>query len=119
MNLILYILKLDSSASNILKKLTKSLKRNYLAIQKLLVTVCGVCPFALRGHIPAERKHFLSQYLGLVREQNNQYFTHVFTNVLLLPGQRTEVELQVSLQVSGGRFVALQAWSWVLKHVMR
>lgn len=46
------------------------------------------------------------------------YHKHVFTNMLLLPGQRAEVELQVALHVFRGRFVRLQAWSWVLQHIM-
>lgn len=39
---------------------------------------------------------------------------YLFTNVSL-PGQRAEVELQVSLQVFRGRFVSMQVRSWVLK----
>lgn len=101
----------------------KSLKGYYLAVQKLPLCVWGpyATHVALRGCIPAYGKQFLSGFgQGTIRHIARftvYYYRHLFTNVLL-PGQGAEVELQITLQVFRGRFVSLQAWSWVLKQMI-
>lgn len=89
------------------KKLT-NYKATNLAVQKLLLCVQCWCPHVVC--VPATESSVLVQLFWGLRDINGP----CDRRGPVLPGQRAEVELQVTLQVFRGGCVSLQAWSWIL-----